>query len=190
MRKVLFLIGILNLIVLTGCVSENDERNNDDIILVYSLNVDLVFQEYSWIESDGGSVYTPGNVENVSGVYTVDSIEMLISDYGVFPYKSMIIEDDVEELITIMQNILDGLSDEQTIGGALPSMTLKEKLSIDFTRNGNILGIDFYQDENGKIVSMKVMYNDNETLFEGVFSDEYASFYFQLDDYIQSLENE
>lgn len=189
MRKILILIGILNLIVLTGCVSENYDSKNDDINIVYSLNVDLVFQEYSWIESNGGSVYTPGNLENVSGVYSVDSIEMLISDYGVFPYESMIIEGDVDELITITQNILNELSGEQAIGGALPSMSLKEKLSIDLTRNGNTIVIDFYQDENGKIVSMKVSNNDNETLFEGEYSNEYTNFYLQVDSIIQDLEN-
>lgn len=190
MRKVMVLIGVLSLLLLTGCVTTNDDEYSDERNIVYLLNVNLVFQEYIWVESDGVMEYLPGNIEDVSGVYDIDSIEMLISDYGAFPFKSILIEDEVEELIILVQSILDDLSNEQSIGGTLPSMGMKEKLSIELTRNGNILSIDFYQDENEEIVSMKVSYNDNETLFEGMFGDEYNSFYLQLDSIIQNFDHE
>ncbi len=190
MKKLLILLGLINLMVLSGCSSSETVNDDKEDKIIYSLDLNLQFQEYSWVEFDGGTEYTPGIEQTVRGAFSFDSIEMLISPYGVFPYESVIVTESTDSLMTIILGICTELENEQSIGGALPSTSLKAKLLVELSENDTRVTLEFFQDENGEIVSMRVSYIDNATLIEGDFSEEYSSYFSQVESFLNGLKIE
>lgn len=170
-------IVLLIVFLLTSCTGEN---------IIDTVYIDSELHVTESIEIDENhSTFQLKEVINLKSDYSIDQIEILVSEYAKFPYKSEIVENS-SDLTSVFQDFFNQISETDHLGGQGTSLDvgLKAKVIISLSNNYSSITCEFFQNKESEIVEARVTYISKEIHETNYYTSEYQILFDRLTEYI------
>lgn len=158
------ILAMILCVTLVGC---NESIESNETERVYSVNLDNAVTRTTLIENNSGVMERHGtDTITLNGDLEIDSISILTSSFGEFPYESKEVEIS-KDYAEVVQDLFDEIKrDNFGGGGADVSYGHKAKIEILLSDYSYTLRLEFYIDNNEDFVELRVIYSDDQGYVE------------------------
>lgn len=151
MKKFLLLLAIFPFVLLSSC----DENTNNKV------DVYLVLDDYTVVENDAVYTFEYKNSIVIDSEYTLSEIEILTSDYAVFPYETTKVDkDDLSDYTGFIIEYFKMISNEHIVDSNIRITGLKAKVIFTLVSDNSEIELSFFQNELGEIISSSFHFID------------------------------
>ncbi|WP_456439865.1 hypothetical protein [Psychroserpens sp.] len=138
--------------------------DNSEEITTYLIDINQTIPVSERVSTDPNSdllIFQQTGELHIDDEYTLREIELLTSNYSIFPYQSEIIDVGIEDYALMIQNLFDSLGNNDLMEGISSHFFgLKAKLIITLENETSLIVCEFHQDENEDIVLLYLEYVD------------------------------